>query len=225
MRGHFRYRGIEANLAKIKAIEAMRPPGRIKDVQKLTGSLAALSRFISRLAERALPFFKLLRRSGPFSWTEEAEQAFQELKQHLTSLPVLVAPEPGETLFLYLAASAEAVSMVLVAERTEQARQGDTRVSPAKDGEPDPGRGAPSASPLPEGPEEPCPSGNPEPLGAKGPDVVDNGEPDPVTRIQTIQKPVYYVSEVLHEAKARYLETHKLIYAILIASRKLRHYF
>ena len=96
----------------IKAIEAMRPPGRIKDVQKLTGSMAALSRFISRLAERALPFFELLRRSGPFSWTEEAEQAFQKLKQHLTSLPVLVAPEPGEPLFLYLAASAEAVSIV-----------------------------------------------------------------------------------------------------------------
>ena len=87
------------------------------------------------------------------SWTEEAEQAFQELKQHLTSLPVLVAPEPGETLFLYLAASAEAVSMVLVAERMEQARQGDTRVSPAKDGEPDPGHGDLSASPLPEGPD------------------------------------------------------------------------
>jgi len=91
--------------------QAMRPPGRIKDVQKLTGSLAALSCFISRLAERALPFFNLLRRSGPFSWTEEAEQAFQELKQRLTSLPVLVAPEPGET-FLYLAASAETVSVV-----------------------------------------------------------------------------------------------------------------
>ena len=94
------HRGIEANPAKIKGIEAMRPLGRIKDVQKLTGSLAALSRFISRLAERALPFFKLLRRSGPFTWTEEAEQAIQELKQHLTSLPVLVAPEPGGTLCL-----------------------------------------------------------------------------------------------------------------------------
>ena len=55
--------------------------------------------------------------------------------------------------------------------------------------------------------------------------MVDKGDPDPVTRVRTIQKPVYYVSEVLHEAKARYLETHKLIYAILIASRKLRHYF
>ena len=54
---------------------------------------------------------------------------------------------------------------------------------------------------------------------------MDKGEPDPGTRVRTIQKPVYYVSEVLHKAKARYLETHKLIYAILIASRKLRHYF
>jgi hypothetical protein len=86
------YRGIEANPEKIKAIEAMRPPARIKDVQRLTGSLAALSRFISRLAERALPFFKMLRKSSPFSWTEEPEQAFQELKQHLVSLPILVAP-------------------------------------------------------------------------------------------------------------------------------------
>src|SRR5579859_4579836 len=80
------HRGIEANPTKIRAIEAMRPPTRIKDVQKLAGSLAALRRFISRLAEIALPFFKLLRRSEPFIWSEEAEQAFQELKQHLTSL-------------------------------------------------------------------------------------------------------------------------------------------
>ena len=55
--------------------------------------------------------------------------------------------------------------------------------------------------------------------------MVDKGEPDPVARVRTIQKPVYYISEVLDEAKARYLEMHKLIYAILIAFRKLRHYF
>jgi hypothetical protein len=57
------HRGIEANPDKVRAIEAMRPPARLKDVQRLTGSLAALSRFISRLAERALPFFKLMRGS------------------------------------------------------------------------------------------------------------------------------------------------------------------
>jgi hypothetical protein len=114
------YRGIEANPEKIKAIEAMRPLARIKDIQKLVGSLATLSRYISRLAERALPFFKLLRKSGPFSWTEEAERAFQELKQHLVSLPILVAPELGEPLYLYIAATVEAVSMVLVVKRTAQ---------------------------------------------------------------------------------------------------------
>jgi hypothetical protein len=114
------HRGIEANPEKIKAIETMRPPARIKDVQKLAGSLATLSRFISRLAERALPFFKLLRKFGPFSWTEEAERAFQEVKQHLVSLPILVAPEPGEPLYLYIAAASEAVSMVLVVERVAQ---------------------------------------------------------------------------------------------------------
>jgi hypothetical protein len=63
------HRGIEANLEKIKTIEVMWPPAHIKDVQKLTGCLAALSQFISRLAEHTLPFFKLLWKSGPFVWT------------------------------------------------------------------------------------------------------------------------------------------------------------
>jgi hypothetical protein len=45
---------------------------------------------MSRLAERALPFFRLLRKSGPFSWTEEAERAFQELKQHYNTPGVYI---------------------------------------------------------------------------------------------------------------------------------------
>jgi hypothetical protein len=70
------HRGIEANPEKIRTIEAMRPPAHIKDVQKLKGCLAALNRFISRLAEHTLPFFKFLRKSRPFIWTEDAEEAF-----------------------------------------------------------------------------------------------------------------------------------------------------
>jgi hypothetical protein len=70
------YQGIKANPEKIKTIEAMWSPARIKDVQKLTRCLAALSRFISRLAKRALPFFKHLQKFGPFIWTEEVEEAF-----------------------------------------------------------------------------------------------------------------------------------------------------
>jgi hypothetical protein len=74
-------RGIEANPEKIRMIEAMRPPTRIKDVQKLAGCLVMVSRFISRLTERALPFFKLPRKYIPFIWTKDAEEAFQELKR------------------------------------------------------------------------------------------------------------------------------------------------
>jgi dsDNA-binding SOS-regulon protein len=110
-------RGIEANPEKIRTIEAMRPPARIMDAQKLTGCLAALSRFISRLAERALMFFKLMWKSGPFVETNDTEEAFQELKRYLTSPPVMVASEPGEPLLLYIAATSEAMSMVLVAKR------------------------------------------------------------------------------------------------------------
>jgi hypothetical protein len=113
------HRGIGANPEKIKAIEVMRPLAYIKDVQKLTGCLAVLSRFISRLAERALSFFKLLRKSGPFVWTQEADEVFQELKLYLTSLPIMVAPEPGEPLLLYITTTAEVVNMVLVVERLE----------------------------------------------------------------------------------------------------------
>ena len=59
------HRGIEANRDKIQAIERMEALRRVKDVQLLNGCITALGRFISRLGERALPFFKLLKKSGP----------------------------------------------------------------------------------------------------------------------------------------------------------------
>jgi hypothetical protein len=92
------YRGIHANPEKIRTIEAMRPPTRIRDVQKLMDCLATLSQFIARLAQRPLPFFKLFCKSGPFIWTDEEEEAFQELKRYLTSPLIMVALEPGEPL-------------------------------------------------------------------------------------------------------------------------------
>jgi hypothetical protein len=151
------YRRIEANPEKIRTIEAMRPPARIKDVQKLTGCLAALSQFISRLVERALPFFKLLHKSGPFVWTDEAEEAFQELKRYLTSPLVMVAPGPGEPLLLYVAATAEAISMVLVVERPgppqpQEIKEASTNGSGFKDSEPagSPGVRVAARSQLPE---------------------------------------------------------------------------
>jgi hypothetical protein len=67
----------------------MAPPRNVKDVQKLTGSMATRNRFISRLGEKGLPFFKLLKKTGKFEWTEEAKEAFESLKVYLTSSPKL----------------------------------------------------------------------------------------------------------------------------------------
>ena len=75
--------GIEANPEKINAIMAMDAPATIKDVQKLTGCMEALNRFLSRLGEWGLPFFKLLKRQDKFEWTTEAAEALENLKHHL----------------------------------------------------------------------------------------------------------------------------------------------
>ena len=78
------HRGIEANQEKIKAIEDMSPPQTLKEMQKLAGRVTAFGRFISKLGERALPFFKLMKKKGPFEGTPEADRAFQNLKKYLT---------------------------------------------------------------------------------------------------------------------------------------------
>jgi hypothetical protein len=109
------HRGIEANPKKVKAIERMSPPTTLKEMQKLAGYVTLLGRFISKLGERALPFFKLMKRKGPFEWTLEADAAFKDLKKYLTSPPVMVAPRPREPLVLYLAATPHSASAALVA--------------------------------------------------------------------------------------------------------------
>ena len=106
---------IEANPYKIKAIEEIEAPRRVKGVRRLAGCVAALSRFISKSAERALPFFKVLKKAGPVKWTPEAEAALQDLRRYLSSTPILVTPKPQEPLLLYLAATNQVVSAALVA--------------------------------------------------------------------------------------------------------------
>jgi hypothetical protein len=90
------HRGIEANPENISAITKMKAPTYIKDVQKLTGCMAALNRFISKLGERGIPFFKLLKHQEKFVWTQEAEQALAQLKDFLSKPPVLTAPRKKE---------------------------------------------------------------------------------------------------------------------------------
>jgi hypothetical protein len=159
------HRGIEANPVKVDAISKMAKPSNKKDVMKLTGMMAALGRFISKLGEKSLPFFKLLKKADKFAWDDEAQKEFEALKESLTRPPIMTPPTPKETLLLYISATTNVVSTVLVAEREEE------------------------------------------------------GHAYP------IQRSVYYLSEVLADAKTRYTQPQKFLYALLITSRKLRHYF
>ena len=109
-------RGIEANPDKIKAILDMEAPTSLKEVQKLTGRLAALGRFISKSGEKCLPFFKALKKVKDFIWTDESQKAFEELKKYMAEPPLLAKPSADEVLYLYMAVSDKAISAVLVKE-------------------------------------------------------------------------------------------------------------
>nr|GEU42224.1 reverse transcriptase domain-containing protein [Tanacetum cinerariifolium] len=89
-------------------------PRTIKEVQSLNGKLASLNRFLSKSAEKS--FLKKCIKKSDFHWTAEAEQAFKQMKQHLSELPLLVAPKPKEELIIYLSATYGAISAVLMTE-------------------------------------------------------------------------------------------------------------
>ncbi|XP_059428650.1 uncharacterized protein LOC132162426 [Corylus avellana] len=106
--------GIEANPEKIQVVLDMQSPKNAKQVQQLIGKIAALNRFISQSTDKCLPFFKILRKT--FEWSEESEQAFEQLKRYLVSPPLLSRTIPREVLYLYLAVSPTAVSAALIRE-------------------------------------------------------------------------------------------------------------
>src|SRR4051812_28535570 len=148
-------KGIEANPEKINAVMTLHKPASVKGVQRLTGCVAALSRFISRLGEKAIPLYRLLTKSETFVWDDEADQALVSLNKQLSQAPILAAPKPKEPMLLYIAANNRAVSAVIVVERMEAGKE------------------------------------------------------------HPLQRPVYYVGEVLTSSKQRYPHLQKLVHGVL----------
>jgi hypothetical protein len=213
------HRGIEANLDKVKAIEEMRPPHNLKELQCFAGCMAALGRFIVRSREKPLPFFKLMKRTWKFEWTLEADKAFTELKRYLTSPPIMVAPTFRDPLLLYIAATPRTVSAVLIAEWDAKVIAKE-KVNPPCPGAPLEGEAAIHSAPLEELPAATSPTEPPSEGDAL--DLHEEKAPEDSTKVQ---KPVYFVSTVLRDARERYTMQQKLLYTPLIASRKLCHYF
>jgi ribonuclease HI len=158
-------RGIEANPEKITAITNIGPIKDLKGVQRVMGCLAALSRFISRLGEKGLPLYRLLKKAERFTWTPEAEEDLENLKALLTNTPILVPLATREALLIYVAATTQVVSAAIIVERREEGHA------------------------------------------------------------QLVQRPVYFISDVLSETKVRYPQIQKLLYAVVLTRRKLRHHF
>nr|KYP72951.1 Retrovirus-related Pol polyprotein from transposon 412 family [Cajanus cajan] len=110
-------RGIEANRDKCQAVLDMRSPSNLKELQRLSRKLVALSRFLPRLADKINPMTKLLRKSSAFLWNEACEEAFVGLKTTLATPPILTRPELSIPLLVYLVVFEEAISSVLVQEK------------------------------------------------------------------------------------------------------------
>ena len=116
-------RGIEANPKQINALIEMPSPKTKREVQRLTGRVAALNRFISRSTEKCLPFYDTLKANKKFEWSEECEKAYQQLKHYLATPLVLAKQVEGEPLFLFITVSATAVSGVLIREERGEPKQ------------------------------------------------------------------------------------------------------
>ncbi|GKD29392.1 reverse transcriptase domain-containing protein, partial [Tanacetum coccineum] len=114
--------GIKANPSKVKVVTDLDQRRTLKDIQSLNGKLVALSRFLSKGAERSLAFFKVLKEckdKKSIQWTTKADKALEKMKKLIQSLPTLTTPRVGETLTMQLAASKEIISDVLAAKRNK----------------------------------------------------------------------------------------------------------
>jgi hypothetical protein len=134
-------------------------------VQKFAGCLVSLSRFVSRLGEKGMPLYQLMKKIDHFVWSQRADDAFNDLKQALSTAPILAASAPRDPMLLYIAATPRVIGVVIMVERAEEGKE------------------------LP------------------------------------IQRPVYYLSEVLTLSKQNYPHYQKVAYGMYMVAKKLKHYF
>jgi len=94
----------------------MRNPKSVKEIQKMIDKLIAMSKFIPKLAEKASPIIRLLKKKNKFEWSQEYEELFTHLEYFMETPSVIQKPVHGQTIMVYLSISEEAISSVPVQE-------------------------------------------------------------------------------------------------------------
>ena len=97
-------RGIEASPTQLQTLSGIPEPRTVKDVQSLTGKVAALSRFISKMSDKCKPFFDSIKQSGPLVWGETQNQALKTIKRYImfSSLYILNQIKNQSNIYTYV---------------------------------------------------------------------------------------------------------------------------
>ena len=109
-------RRIEVDPPKTKAILEMLPHKSEKEIKGFLGQLQYISRFIAKLTSTCDPIFKLLRKNEPHTWNDKCQKAFELTKEYLLHRPILVPPQHGKPLLLYLSIIGDVVGSMLAQE-------------------------------------------------------------------------------------------------------------
>jgi len=107
-------RGVEVDPSKIESVMSWSQPTSPTEIRSFLGLTAYYRIFIKGFSQISAPLTKLLRKGVEFVWTAACEKSSQELKNRLTTAPVLALPESGEEYVIYCDASKSELGCVLM---------------------------------------------------------------------------------------------------------------
>jgi hypothetical protein len=106
--------GVSVDPSKVKDVLNWMPPMNVSEIRSFLGLAGYYRRFIQDFSKIAKPMTKLLEKNKDFEWTEECQASFHELKEHLTSAPVLILPDLTNKFDIYCDASHQGLGCVLM---------------------------------------------------------------------------------------------------------------